>query len=499
MATGARPAALRRPAAACTRTWSTPARADRRPAAAVLQGRQLRGEARRRGAHLLPARRRDDPARQGLRRPPRLRAHARRHDVRRRLRGRRGPAVLHGRAAQRRAAARSPASPAAPRATGRWTRTSGRRRPTPRSTSSASTTTSTTSTAPRARRSSATSRTTWPGVQAYIAEARLNPLKMPAEYAAIGRPQGPHGLERARRDLHRHADRRHLRQGRRLGAGLGAGAPGGPARASARKKGNAAWRDFRSAEDPEAPVTVLKKKFPYQRPPEEGPQGQPGAARPRARWTKTKFEVVLQRAPARARKRDGLLGEPALDLPPKQSNALLVSGARVGLRQAAGRVRPPDRLLQPADPDGDRPARPGHRRPRRGLQRREPLRDARPRAATTPGARPPRARTSSTPSPSTCASRAARGRPGAPRTTASAAAACRWRRWSGATAGPRALADTHSRRAPRPCAPFRTKIGLVIARGDDQGQAGGLHEAALDLHARARRRASASRASTTPT
>ena len=29
------------------------------------------------------------------------------------------------------------------------------------------------------------------GVQAYIAEARLNPLKMPGEYAAIGRPQGP--------------------------------------------------------------------------------------------------------------------------------------------------------------------------------------------------------------------------------------------------------------------------------------------------------------------
>src|SRR4051812_41580951 len=29
------------------------------------------------------------------------------------------------------------------------------------------------------------------GVNQYIAEARLDPLKMPAEYAAIGRPQGP--------------------------------------------------------------------------------------------------------------------------------------------------------------------------------------------------------------------------------------------------------------------------------------------------------------------
>src|SRR5207244_2742443 len=29
------------------------------------------------------------------------------------------------------------------------------------------------------------------GINQYIAEARLDPMKMPAEYAAIGRPQGP--------------------------------------------------------------------------------------------------------------------------------------------------------------------------------------------------------------------------------------------------------------------------------------------------------------------
>ena len=59
----------------------------------------------RRRAHLLAAVRRDDRARQGLRRPARVRGDARRRDVRPRLRRRRGPAVLHGRAAPRRARA----------------------------------------------------------------------------------------------------------------------------------------------------------------------------------------------------------------------------------------------------------------------------------------------------------------------------------------------------------------------------------------------------------
>ena len=63
--------------------------------------------------------------------------------------------------------------------------------------------------------------------------------------------------------------------------------------------------------------------------------------------------------------------------------ARLELGAR--LRARLGN-RPPDRrhgaagrLLRPADPDGGGPARPGHRRARRGLPGREPLRAARPR------------------------------------------------------------------------------------------------------------------------
>ena len=86
-------------------------------------------------AHVEPALGRHDRARQAIRRTPHLRKHARRDDVRRRLRGRRGPALLHRRAASRRP------QPAVlvrrRRANNRaWTRSVGPRRPTPRPTSS---------------------------------------------------------------------------------------------------------------------------------------------------------------------------------------------------------------------------------------------------------------------------------------------------------------------------------------------------------------------------
>ena len=160
------------------------------------------------------------------------------------------------------------------------------------------------------------------GVQAYIAEARLNPLKMPAEYAAIGRPQGP--ADWNVRDV--------ISTATLIGATFGKG--GGSELDSAlalqasrrrfgTKKGNAAWRDFRSAEDPEAPVTVLKKKFPYQRPPKRVRKGSL-AIPDRGSVEKTKFEVSSSGARSNA-KRDGLLGD-LRSIPGKQSNALLVSG-----------------------------------------------------------------------------------------------------------------------------------------------------------------------------
>ncbi len=160
------------------------------------------------------------------------------------------------------------------------------------------------------------------GVQAYIAEARLNPLKMPAEYAAIGRPQGPDDWNV--RDLIATA----ALIGAIFGKGGGNELDSALALQSARrrfgtKRGNAAWRDFRSAEDPEAPVTVLRRKFPYQRPPKRVRKG--SLALPdRGSVEKAKFEVASAQ-PRSKTSRDGLLGGLG-SIPAKQSNALLVSG-----------------------------------------------------------------------------------------------------------------------------------------------------------------------------
>ena len=95
---GGRPAPqpLGRPAAALHRPALRVAQADAGPDPAVLQGRHVRRQAGRRGVGRAPAPGRDDRARQAVRRSPRLRAGARRRDVRRRLRGSRGQAVPDG-------------------------------------------------------------------------------------------------------------------------------------------------------------------------------------------------------------------------------------------------------------------------------------------------------------------------------------------------------------------------------------------------------------------
>src|SRR3954464_7367495 len=108
------------------------------------------------------------------------------------------------------------------------------------------------------------------GINKYIAEARLDPTKMPAEYAAIEQPQGPADWKGT--DVVATADV--------VGAIFGAG--GGSELRSAlvlekavkrfgRTGGRSVWHDFRSAEDPEAPTTI-RKRFPYEVPPKH-PRG----------------------------------------------------------------------------------------------------------------------------------------------------------------------------------------------------------------------------------
>jgi acyl-homoserine lactone acylase PvdQ len=160
------------------------------------------------------------------------------------------------------------------------------------------------------------------GINQYIAEAKLNPNKMPVEYAALEQPGGAEPFEVI--DT--------IYSGIVLGAILGVG--GGDELDSAlaleaaknrfgAKRGKRVWRDFRSAEDPEAPVTILKKKFPYQRPPKKVARGSrampdPGSVK----------EVAVSSSGAGAGSREALKGHPFLPHLPKpgaMSNALLVS------------------------------------------------------------------------------------------------------------------------------------------------------------------------------
>ena len=98
------------------------------------------------------------------------------------------------------------------------------------------------------------------GINAYITEARLNPNKMPVEYSAIGQP------------LLNFTVTDPIATASLIGAifGKGGGAEVESAQllqaAQARfgtDRGMQVWRDFRRANDPEAPTTVKNTAFPY--------------------------------------------------------------------------------------------------------------------------------------------------------------------------------------------------------------------------------------------
>jgi acyl-homoserine lactone acylase PvdQ len=153
------------------------------------------------------------------------------------------------------------------------------------------------------------------GVNRYISEAKLDPSKLPGEYAAIGRPQGPDPWRRE--DLIASA----ALVGGIFGKGGGRELEWSEIWLALRKRfgrrlGARVFRDFRSADDPEAPTTVKGRRFPYQRTPRHVRKGSiaipdPGSLR-RARFA----------SPAPA----GQAGAAALRLPLSASNALLVAG-----------------------------------------------------------------------------------------------------------------------------------------------------------------------------
>ena len=99
------------------------------------------------------------------------------------------------------------------------------------------------------------------GVNAYISEARLNPNKMPGEYPAVNRPQGP-------ADWQEHDV---VAIAALVGGIFGKGGGGEVRNAQiyqaaierfGRRRGIRVYRELRSAEDPEAPTTT-RKRFRY--------------------------------------------------------------------------------------------------------------------------------------------------------------------------------------------------------------------------------------------
>jgi acyl-homoserine lactone acylase PvdQ len=152
------------------------------------------------------------------------------------------------------------------------------------------------------------------GINRYIAEARLDPTKMPGEYLAIGRPQGPDPWKRT--DL--------IATASLVGGIFGRGGGNELAwsqvadafeKRFGKRRGARVFRDFRAAEDRAAPVTILgKKRFPYQ----IRPHRARGVARPDP-GSLRRHEIVASGS------RPGLSLSRAA-FPPSASNALLISG-----------------------------------------------------------------------------------------------------------------------------------------------------------------------------
>jgi acyl-homoserine lactone acylase PvdQ len=110
------------------------------------------------------------------------------------------------------------------------------------------------------------------GINQYIAEARLDPTKMPGEYAAIGKPLGPDEWKVT--DL--------IATASLVGGIFGQG--GGRELAEGellrgfvnrfgRKAGRKLWEQFAAFDDPDAPTTVKGTRFPYQTKPKKRAPG----------------------------------------------------------------------------------------------------------------------------------------------------------------------------------------------------------------------------------
>jgi acyl-homoserine lactone acylase PvdQ len=165
------------------------------------------------------------------------------------------------------------------------------------------------------------------GVNAYIAEQRLNTLLRPAEYAAINRPQGP--------DDWKPTDTVAIAS--LVGGIFGKG--GGSELDTAvlfqtfedrfgAKKGKSLFRAFRAAQDPEAEVTITGKPFPYRVPPRrlaKGSLAMPDRDSLTLQPVGPELPPAAARAATASRSTASVLAD-GLRFPDSMSNALLVAG-----------------------------------------------------------------------------------------------------------------------------------------------------------------------------
>jgi acyl-homoserine lactone acylase PvdQ len=161
------------------------------------------------------------------------------------------------------------------------------------------------------------------GINAYITQARLNPNLMPGEYAAINQPTGP--ADWNVRDVIATA----ALVGGIFGKGGGSELKSALVLQQAQKRfgarrGLKVWQDFRSAEDPEAPTTVLGRRFGYMATPKKVAAG--SRALPDAGSLKP--VRIRQEAPSGSSGGGGgtCLPGGVICLPKANSNALVVSG-----------------------------------------------------------------------------------------------------------------------------------------------------------------------------
>ena len=348
----------------------------------------------------------------------------------------------------------------------------------------------------RGRRSSSrTWPTTSPGSTSTSSEARLDPTQ------DAGRVRGDPAsrcrrLEGHRRDRHRLAGRRHLRQGRRR---RGRATPRSTARAQDRFGDGAG--DGGLGGLPPAPTTPRRRRPSRHdasrtrtaRHDQPGRGRDPGSGLARRPASRRRRRQRRPRSAEHPRPGSGCL--------PGNSNALLVSGQESASRPPARRVRPAGRLLRAADPDGEGPARARHRRRAAPPSPGSTSTCCSGAARTTPGRRPRRARTSSTPSPRSSASPAA--------VDARPINSMHYL-YKGECRPIEVLRTTRSnnrsrRTRPIPAPPEtytleaqRTVHGIVSKRGTVGGKPGRLREAALDLLPRGRLGARLLRRSTSP-